>query len=310
MANDAIDLESVRIRYDHYSGVFRITSIDPRLRGKPFQLTISRNSAAVRSLLEVFQEEGIITADDELPASVTLSSIGDWQNGLDDHAISRTPRPVFSDTRLRLPVGQTTGNQPVAMDLSMAPHTLVTGAPGQGKSGFLAALAGYSIESGKKVRIVGDERWGALILHRMTGQKSINPKQLMTEFRERLDLLDRVGKMDYIEYENKVGAMPPVFVFADELSNTPMALDWMEEILDEGERVGFYLFAGAHSVFDIPALTDESMLLNFGRRIHLGQESQKSEISPRLLEGLGRATLRVDGSEPLLVQLLAPKAKG
>lgn len=310
MANDAIDLESVRIRYDHPNGVFRITSIDPRLKGKPFQLTVSRDSAAVRSLLEVFQEEGIITADDELPTSVTLRSIGDWQNGLDDYAIANGPRPAFSDTRLRLPLGQTTGSRPVAMDLSKAPHTLVTGAPGRGKSGFLGALASYAIESGKQVRIVGDERWAALIIHRITGQRSIDPGKLMDELRERLDLLDRMGKMDYIEYENKVGAMPPVFVFADELSNTPMALDWMEEILDEGERAGFYLFAGAHSVFELPALADESSLLNFGRRIHLGQEAQRSEISPRLLEGLGRATIRVDGSNPLLVQLMAPKAIG
>lgn len=307
MANDAIDLEAVRIRYDRRNGTFRLTSADPRLKGKSFQLTVSRESVAMKSLLELFQEEGILKEEETLPTEVTLKSIGDWKLGLDEYAIAKIQKPDFRDTRLQFPLGQSSVKEPVAIDLGYAAHTLITGRPGAGKTDFIAVLANYARSVSREVRLVGEESWTSLDLQSKTSLKPLIPAQIVRELKTRSAELDATGKIDYIEYENKVGAMAPIFVFANELGDIDGSgsIEWLKEILEYGERSGIFLFAVAHSVFEIPALSDDSVLLNFSRRIHFGQEPEKSPISPRLLDGIGRGTLRTQGSKPTVLQFLS-----
>lgn len=320
MAKDAIDLESVRIHYDRRDGAFRLTSADSRLRGKPFQLTLSKDSKSVESLLELFRTEGIIDQerDSNFPARVDLNSLGYFANGLDEYTIAGKERPLW-DSRLGFPLGLRYDEFPVTIDLAYAAHTLITGAPGYGKTELLIGLAEHAVREGRAVRIL--DPIGEKLAGRIPGigaaavsgpnRDGTAPmvNQVIAELRRRLTKLRETEAPNSVAYEARFGAMAPLFFFANSIERTSNENGWIEEILNFGEQVGIYLFATTPSSFDLPRLSDEAALLNFGRRVLVGPPQSPNEnsfgISPRLLKEPGRGVLKTYDSKPLVLQLLA-----
>lgn len=315
MAKDAIDLDSVRIRYDHRDGAFRITSADPRLKGKPFQLTLSRDSNAVTSLVQLFKDEGIIGPGDLIPRFTDLQSAQSYLNLLDEYTIAGIPKP-HRDSRLRFLLGKSSSTESIAIDLSYAAHTLITGDPGAGKTEALIALAAQATEKGGSVWILDplNESYSSAVpqLREVRSGGGLQDSRLIAEAVQdelyaRLESLNTVGADGWADYEAAVGPMEPVFLFADSLEQFG-AEGWISDILGYGARVGIFLFATVQRA----DLLSASIAANrFERRIALGLSShpdqQDSAISPRLLSNLGRAVLRTGSSRPMVFQLISAR---
>jgi len=313
MADDAIDLDSVRIRYDPRDGAFRLTSADPRLKGKPFMLTLSRESKAVASLLDVFRAEGIIRDEDLIPTRVTVQSTQRYDGILDEYTLAGKPQP-HRDTRLSFTAGKISPSEVVAIDLGYAPHTLITGASGTGKTELLRSWARSALARESDIRILDPKDEGIGVGLPLSGGALSSGLPLvertmrlvLEEYRVRNSKLHRSGALSSADYEAHHGAMAPLFVFADSLESFA-SLSWLSELLSFGEKVGIYILATAHSAFSIPALSDDSVLMNFDRRIALGVPSSPSEdsgISHRLLSNPGRGALWTYGSKPTVLQFV------
>ena len=314
MATDAIDLESVRIRYDHRDGAFRLTSADPRLKGKPFLVTLSRDSRAVSSLLDLFQEEGIIAEGDLLPRSVSLKDAKRYDTLLDEYAIAGLPRP-HQDSRLIFALGKTSSRETVSIDLGYAAHTLITGATGTGKTSALATLAAQAAarngaESVWLLDPLGENyKDGISELSAVRGGRGVAESRVIGEtvaevLHERLELLRFHGLKNSPDYEAAQGPMEPIFLFADHLEAFEGIGEgtWARDILGFGEQVSIHLVANLYSPRSAQAIGTN----RFGRTIALGEPrspERSGGISPRLLSNIGRGVLRTDGSKPTVLQL-------
>lgn len=320
MAKDTIDLERVRLRYDRRDGAIRLTSTDPRLRGKPFMLTLSRGSQAVDSLLDLFEAEGVISEDDILPETVDLDSIKDYRNGLQEQGLAGE-EPLLRDSRLIFPVGMTYGSNVVAVDCGYAPFTLISGPRNTGKTEFLLALAQHAAASSISIHVLdplsrgldrsipklsrtsyGDGITGC---HAQVGR-------ILKELRLRLDNLRSSGEKSWVGYEARVGAMAPTFVFADALNSYGTGT-WFSELARLGPMVGIHLFATLDSDSEPSADELEAFKQNFNRRILTGSAGTTETvsvfgkdpgISPRLLEPKGRAILKAGDRDPVVLQLV------
>jgi len=318
MAKDAIDLDSVRIRYDHRDGAFRLTSADPRLKGKPFLVTLSRDSRAVASLLELFQEEGIITEGDLIPRSLSLQDVKRYDTLLDEYAIAGLPRP-HQDSRLVLALGKTSSRETVSIDLGYAAHTLIAGATGTGKTALLTALAAQTAarNGASSVWLLdplsegykdGVSELNSVRVGRGVGESTLIAETVAEVLHERLELLRRYGLKNSADYEAAQGPMAPIFLFADHLEAFDGASEgiWARDILGFGEQVGVHLVANLFSPRSAPTIGTN----RFGRKITMGEplSPEDSEgISTRLLSNLGRGVLRTHGSKALVLQTVSPR---
>jgi len=299
MAEDSIDLERVRVRYDRRDGAFRLTSADPRLKGRSFRLTLSRGSDAVDSLMDVFEEEGILSPEDRIPTVVQLRELGGLSQEVDEYSFTGEERPV-QDSRLVFPVGQHMGGAAMSVDLGYSPHTLVTGEAGTGKTQTLRIFA----RQARKLALSSKASLLIVSSSESDGSKYATLGKLTGILRARIQMLQSTGAMDSRNYEARVGSMAPLFLFVDGLDRLKLS-DWLPELLSFGEKVGIYLFATVRATEDIPRFADEYTLLHIGRRIEMGLPSEGSPgsfLSKRLFDSLGRGTISTNGFAAELLQ--------
>jgi len=299
MAEDSIDLERVRVRYDRRDGAFRLTSADPRLKGRSFRLTLSKGSDAVDSLMDVFEEAGILSSEDRIPSVVRLRELAGLSQEVDEYSLTGQERPV-QDSRLVFPVGQHMGGAAMSVDLGYSPHTLITGEAKTGKTQTLRIFA-------RRARELGLAREASILIvnsSQSDGSKYATLGKLTSTLKARILMLQQTGARDSRDYEARVGTMAPLFVFVDGLDRVKHS-DWLPELLSFGATVGIYLFATVNSVMDIPRFADDYTLLHIGRRIEMGLPSvgsPGSTLSKRLFDSLGRGTISTDGFAAELVQ--------
>jgi len=310
MADESIDLESVRVRYDHRDGSFRITSADPRLKGKPFQLTLSRESSTMASLLSVFKEEGLIRDEDLIPLRVGLAELKRYDSVRDEYATAGVPRP-HRDSRLVFPLGKSSRSELVTIDLGYAAHTLITGAPGTGKTETLRSLAVQSAlkESYSWLLDPLGRSYGMGIEGLREGSYGYGLKSsqhiadaILDELYDRLGKLDRLRISNSVDYEASSGPMEPIFLYADSLEEFGAA-GWINDILGFGARAGIYLFATVHSSAALRGIGTGK----FGRSIAMGVPANASQqipgVSESLLANIGRAVLQTGDSRPVALQV-------
>jgi len=299
VAEDSIELERVRVRYDRRDGAFRLTSSDSRLKGRSFRLTLSKGSDAVDSLMDVFEEEGILSAEDRIPTVVQLRELAGLSQEVDEYSLTGQERP-FQDSRLVFSVGQHMGGAAMSVDLSYSPHTLITGKPGTGKTQTLRIF----LKRARELALANKASLLILNSSQSDGSKYATLAKLTGILKARIEILQQTGARDSRDYEARVGTMAPLFVFVDGLDRVKRS-DWLPELLSFGETVGIYLFATVNSVMDIPRFADDYTLLNIGRRIEMGLPSvgsPGSTLSKRLFDSLGRGTIGTNGFPAELVQ--------
>lgn len=136
MPKKYLSLEDTRVYYDYRTGSIRLISKDHRLRGKPFQVNLVRDSSSAESIYRLLEAEGLIDAElDDLPKTAKLSS-SKTMDVVDYDAILGSN----SDPRLRFVLGQTFKEKMLGIDLSHAPHTLIGGGTGSGKTALLGSI--------------------------------------------------------------------------------------------------------------------------------------------------------------------------
>lgn len=229
------------------------------------------------------------------PQDVSLSTIGDYANGLDEYAIAGRKSPSVRDSRLVLPVGHSRSSQPVVIDLSYAAHTLVTGNPLLGGRELLIGLAEHIHRSGGRFAVVR-EKFNplSLLLSEAERRLQLTPKQILKEIEGRLRKLASAREPNSASYEAHRGSMEPIVLFSEffDWKNDPR---WLSAVLQSGARTGVYLFARSESAFSLPPLKEDHLLLNFQRRIALGDDRSDQR---------SRGTLQTRGSQPLPLQLI------
>lgn len=299
MAEDSIDLERVRVRYNRRDGAFRLTSADPRLKGRSFRLTLSKGSDAVDSLMDVFEEEGILSPEDRIPTVVRLREIAKLSQEVDEYSLTGQERPL-QDSRLLFPVGQHMGGAAMSVDLGYSPHTLITGGPKTGKTQTLRIF----LKRARELALA--DRASLLIVSssQSDGHRYATLAKLTGILKARIQMLQQTDAQNSRDYEARLGSMAPLFVFVDGLYGLKLS-DWLPELLSFGEKVGIYLFATVEATEDIPRFEDEYTLLHIGRRIEMGLPSEGSPgsaLSRRLFDSLGRGTISTNGFAAELVQ--------
>lgn len=233
--------------------------------------------------------------EESIPQEVSLSTIGDYVNGIDEYFIAGRRPPSVRDNRLILPLGHGGGSRPVAIDLGYAAHTLITGNPFLGGRELLIGLAEHIHRSGGRFAVVR-EKFNplGLLLSEAERRLQLTPKKILREINGRLKRLAAAGEPNSAGYEAHRGAMEPLVLFVEFLDweTDPR---WLSAVLESGARTGIYLFARSTSAFLLPRLEDERLLLNFQRRITLGETRRELP---------GRGTLQTRGSQPLPLQLI------
>jgi len=124
----SLEISDIRVKYDKNDGSLRITSKDPDLKGEPFSLTVTGNSPTAETLFKLMRAHGLVE-EPELPTELTL------QGREELRALYDPAKPLL------FVLGETYKGELVEVHLSKAPHMLVSGATGAGKSVLLHNLA-------------------------------------------------------------------------------------------------------------------------------------------------------------------------
>lgn len=124
---NSLELSGVRVNYDPKNGSLRLTSKDPDLRGKAFNITLTSNSTTSNTLLELMEAKGVELGHTKLPDRCSFGDVLGLEN---------TYKPY---SPLSFTLGR--GEHELRLDLEEHGSLLVAGCPGGGKTVMLRALA-------------------------------------------------------------------------------------------------------------------------------------------------------------------------
>jgi len=127
---NSLELSQVQVKIDEKTGSLRITSKDPDLRGKAFNITLTSSSATTETLLELMREKGVkdAEADYYITNKLALRFLG----GIE---------AVYDPTRpLEFVLGETFNSRKVRLNFEKEAHLLIAGLPGGGKTVAIRSL--------------------------------------------------------------------------------------------------------------------------------------------------------------------------
>jgi len=312
---DSTQLADVRISYDHKNGSIRLLSSDPRLAGKPFQLTITANSDSYKSLFELLENQGLVDMSKlDIPRGLKIDSV---------EVLAVENR----DPRSSIQIGEGFANTPITLDLRVSPHVLIAGSAGSGKSvvlrNFIAhGLAHESIE----LRVIDLKRI------EFAGYKYRAQDQIVTTIADSFTMLRKVSdsltkryslldKAKVKTYRDLPDELPAIYVVIDELSSLlttsndfPYAhqveMKWLiTNIVKLGRAVGIYGIFGAQRI-DADIIPGE-INQNIETRILMGNSTPATAFSilgatPQfggsLLNVRGRGIIKINGAKQELFQ--------
>jgi len=118
-----INLEGVRVSYRPKDDSIQITSTDEDLAGENFQLVLKKNTDAEQALRNILVDKGLIKEELREDKSSLLPTTAE--------------NPYLYGNVLpwnQIALGEKGENKPVIWDVSLEPHSLITGSTGSGKS--------------------------------------------------------------------------------------------------------------------------------------------------------------------------------
>lgn len=319
----------IRAYYDENTGTVNLISRDDKLKKKPFKVSLTKDSPSVESLFELLTDSGIINDDSllhsmpnflELPGSLDQrlniheeNDNGKGNNGLIFH-IGEDTKGIFE------------------IDLDYAPHTLVCGSTGSGKSVFLRSIAEQASRNENiSVWIASPVHNGMSHLSLRNGidKVALSQDDIFTMFYEvrstlnnRLKELEQQGVHSWGQAED----MKPVIFMVDEIGFfAPTGLKTYEgaaqdnmyaqylgilnEVIRRGRAAGLYVFVSTQRPDAV--LIPGEMKANMGRRILFGKAESNMEsmslscsvnINNTLRRNPGRGVIRTYASTPKLFQ--------
>lgn len=322
MPKKYLKLEDTRAYYDQKSGSVRLISKDRRLRGEPFQINLVRDAPTTESLVKLLTAEGLIDPrEHELPIRTALPRKLPPQNSTVFEADYAERR---SDPRLNFLLGSTFGDRKLEIDLGIAPHTLIAGRAGSGKTVLLNTLREQAMDRphsavhwvNLKDRLTPGEESALRHQDRYAGTLEEAAKlveNLRVLVQERYKLMEKRGVMNWSD----TTGLEPQYLFLDGLwSMLPHSENYLvpKEIWDIrlslssmlrfGRAAGVYSFSTAQRP-DALVIPNEDKA-NIGRRILMGQGDPNGETmtlgmnSPYggdILEPRGRGVIRTYASK-------------
>ena len=290
MAKPYLSLKDVRVYFDENEQSLRMISKDRRLRGKPFQLNFSTNNPSVLSLYELLGAEGLVG---EHPNSRIPQESAQLPRLAPENLISDVG-PEFNsslrrdDPRMRFLVGEVAEGAALQIDLGNAPHTLISGDAGTGKTELLRTIV-RQVQSHPDAQLwfIGGTLSGAdwrIQPCQREGDRSAwsetNSVHLIEDLHKLVE--DRYEEMRrlHVREWHETPDLKPIFLVADEIgwlieghrqseiARAEIMQFALGELARRGRAAGVYLFLsiGSWSV----NLLDGMTLANLGRRILLG----------------------------------------
>lgn len=324
----------MRAYYDDETGKIQLITKDKRMRGKPFQMTLSRDSESAESLFNLLEDENVVTKQaviNKLPKEVFFDNSVNSKNFVKE-GHDYINNPDHEDPRLIFSIGEDSDGNVRKIDLKHAPATLITGRCGSGKTQFLRNIAQQVIRFPDNQLFVISRSSEFDDLHLRNGldhiEKGLDGAFKMCQdveriFKDRMKILEQ----NFVNRWMDDDEIDPIFFMIDEAAHflfpsgvktndgrlDDLKSSYCSEILNrvsmQGQTVGIYLFYSTQRP-DATILPGETKA-NLGRRILMGKSEsvveqmtlhKKSDISNMLKENPGRGIIRTYGSEEVLFQ--------
>jgi len=308
---NSLELSGVRVNYDPKNGSLRLTSKDPDLRGKAFNITLTSNSTTSNTLLELMEAKGVELGHTEVPNRCSFDDVRGLENTYEPYS----------------PLSFTLGRDELELRIDLAEHgsLLLAGRAGGGKTVMMRALARQAmLRPNFRVHLFNTRRSEIApeILRPndeyLPGFSQITQRleALIGLMEERLKLLKAAGAVSMNEL-----AMEESYTY--EL----LLIDGLEEVIFDGpfeESAAYYKAASnanlarlgqlirlgraarihvvVASQFGGDSVTDELIPL-FSARVLFGSNpqgrhwkvlQQKPQYGEHMLQPIGRAILGVD----------------
>lgn len=117
-----LNLDNLRVFYDKKENVIKLTSTDEDLAGKPFQITLKQGTESEATLRDLLIENEVIT-EEEVDPQYGIPKYAKYPQKKDD--LSRWDE---------FPMGVSKNSVKININISTAPHALIGGSTGSGKS--------------------------------------------------------------------------------------------------------------------------------------------------------------------------------
>lgn len=319
-----IEIEKVRAYYDEFTGNIRLISKDKKLKGKPFQITLSRDSGTVDSLYEIFEEENKISENAlirTMPKLVELSQSDPRKE------VKTLPNGDPSDNRLNFSLGET-GTNRIFLNLENSPHSLIWGNAGYGKTELLKTIGRQVINDGKGLFWcieAHDGEYSQLDFRDNLDKYAKSEEDIANLFEDLEKLIDErleaMKSLNVNDWRDLTHRLPPVFFVIDDFGmlgsgsyrHQKMLEKWYISVLQKvsslGRSAGVFMFISSQRF--ISNMIPGNVLANFSNMIIFGQVSPDDEFNVFnhgesnyhvLRNHVGRAVIKSAGKDPILFQ--------
>lgn len=212
-----LELQGIRVYHDKKDGSIQLISTDPDLKGRPFHITLNHGTQTERSVRELLLNKGVITPEQFSPQDY-LPKIAAHPHLLDVGS-------AHSYSWNEIPIGVTKNLEPVVLDLKSAPHVLIGGPAGSGKSILINNLLMPVLQRPDEWQVAAVDLLKVESAHLTKRQENVyglafNLDEVVTLFQrltetvaERLSLMERQGVNSFKELDSKV---PAIMVVLDE----------------------------------------------------------------------------------------------
>lgn len=327
----------MRAYYNDANGKIQLITKDKRFRGKPFQITLSRESESVESLFNVLEDNKVITdesAINKLPKEIYLDiNKIKSQKFVQESDRAKSYINNKEDPRLVFSIGEDYNGDALKIYLRHSPTTLISGIAGSGKTQLLRSIAKQAMHhSNSQLFIISgglsddfDDiglRYGSDHIAKGLNEIFEMCHNLERILEDRLNILERYGLVSWLDHHD----ISPIFFLVDELASflrsdekatydvlSDTKMDYCHQILDLlakiGKTVGIYAFYATQRP-DV-ALIPGKMKANMGRRILMGKSNEvlahmtlgkKPETSDMLRENRGRGIIKLFDNKEILFQ--------